>query len=155
MIHYLKERIRSLIQLDETPQRLALAFAVGIFIAFSPWFGLHIASCFLIAWVFRLSKLVVVTASLINNPWTVVPMYGFCIWFGIRMTGADIQTPDIQWQELTLSNSYDILKPFLWSYVVGTTVIGIAAAVISYFIFLRVVIRYRKRGAVGCAVERG
>jgi len=67
-------------QFDEPPRRLAAAFALGVFIAFSPWLGLHIVSAVALAWLFRLNKVVVLTASLLNNPWTIVPMYVFCLW---------------------------------------------------------------------------
>jgi uncharacterized protein (DUF2062 family) len=123
---------------------LATSFAVGIFIAFSPTIGLHTVSCLFIAWMFRLSKLVVFTAALVNNPWTMVPLYGFCLWFGIKITGSTIITPDIAWQLLTFSSAYHILKPYLWPFVAGTVVAGVAAAIISYFIIYWAVVRYRR-----------
>ena len=132
-------------KLDDPPHKLALAFALGVFVAFSPTIGMHIVSCFLLAWIFRVSKVVVLSASFINNPWTVVPLYGFCIWFGIKITGADAPVPHIAWNELTFSTVYFVLKPYLWSFIVGTLVLGTAAAVLSYFAFYWAVRRYRRR----------
>ena len=63
---YITDRIRSLFRLNDTPHRLASAFALGVFIAFSPTIGLHTISCLLLAWVFRLSKLAVLTAAFIK-----------------------------------------------------------------------------------------
>jgi hypothetical protein len=144
MRRYIQDRIRSLFQLNEPPHRLALAFAVGVFVAFSPTIGLHTVSCLVLGWMFRLNKVVIFTAAFINNPWTMVPLYGFCIWFGIKITGADAAVPAIAWKELNFSNSYLVLKPYLWSYVAGTMIIGAVAAFISYFLFRWVVVRYRK-----------
>ena len=141
---YFRDRIRSIFQLNDTPHRLALAFAVGVFIAFSPTFGLHILTCLIVAWAFRLSKLVLITATFINNPWTIVPMYGFCIWFGSKIMGREIGMPQIAWNELTLSGAYVVIKPFFWPFVTGTLVVGGIAAVISYFLIYRLVVRYRK-----------
>lgn len=141
---HFKARIRALLDLQDTPHKLALAFATGVFIAFSPTVGLHLVSCFFFAWVFRLSKIVVLTASFINNPWTMVPMYGFCIWFGIKITGADIITPDIAWNTLSLKNAYIILKPYLWPFVAGTLVLGTASAILSYILFYWAITRYRR-----------
>jgi uncharacterized protein (DUF2062 family) len=149
-----RERIRSIFQLHDTPHRLAMAFAVGVFIAFSPTFGLHILSCLLVAWAFRLSKLVLITATFINNPWTIVPLYGFCIWFGSKLTGSAIGMPQIAWDELTLASAYAVIQPYFWPFIVGTLVVGAIAAVMAYLIIYRLVVRYRKiegnDGSDGC-----
>jgi len=141
---YIRDRIRSIFHLNETPNRLASAFALGVFIAFTPTLGLHMISSLFFAWVFRLSKLVVLTGAFVNNPWTMVPMYGFCLWFGMKITGSNVTTPQIAWTELTLSNAYVILKPYLWPFVAGSLVAGVSAAAISYGIIYWAVIRYRK-----------
>ncbi len=143
-MNYIRDRIRSLFQLNDSPNKLATSFAVGVFIAFSPTIGLHTISCLVFAWMFRLSKLVVFTAAFLNNPWTMVPLYGFCLWFGIKITGSMIETPDIAWQSLTFSSAYDILRPYLWPFVAGTIVAGAAAAIISYFFVYWAVVRYRR-----------
>jgi uncharacterized protein (DUF2062 family) len=91
-----------------------------------------------------LSKFVILTASLINNPWTMVPLYGFCIWFGVKITGSTVEVPRIAWNELTFSNTYSILKPYFWAYVAGTLVLGTIAALLSYALFYWAVLRYRQ-----------
>jgi len=144
MKRYIRDRFHFIIKLNDPPHKLALAFALGIFIAFTPTIGLHLISCLVLAWALRLSKLVIITASFVNNPWTIVPLYGFCIWFGMKITGSDIAVPRIAWNELTFSNSYVILKPYLWSYVTGTLIIGAISAFLSYFLFYWAVVRYRK-----------
>src|SRR5512144_3055411 len=103
MKRYIQDRIISLFKLNASPHTLALAFALGVFIAFSPIVGTHIITCIFLAWLFRVSKLVVLTASFVNNPWTVVPLYGFCIWFGIKITGTAVTVPRIAWNELTFT----------------------------------------------------
>jgi uncharacterized protein (DUF2062 family) len=144
MKKYIRDRLHFIIKLNDPPQKLALAFALGIFVAFTPTIGLHILTCLVLAWMFRLSKLVIITASFVNNPWTIVPLYGFCIWFGIKITGDAAPVPDIAWNELSISTVYPVLKPYLLAYVVGTLIVGAAAAVISYFLFYWAVARYRK-----------
>lgn len=140
---YFRERIRSIFQLNDTPHRLALAFAVGVFIAFSPLIGLHLLSCLLVAWAFRLSKLVLITAAFINNPWTIVPMYGFCIWFGSKIMGREIAMPQIAWNELTLSSAYGVIQPYLWPFIAGTLVLGGMAALVAYGLIYWLILRYR------------
>ncbi len=152
---YLTDRIRALFQLNDTPHRLASAFALGVFIAFSPTIGLHTVSCLLLAWAFRLSKLVVLTAAFINNPWTIVPMYGFCLWLGMKITGSAARMPHIAWNELSLGNAYLILKPYLAPFVAGTLIAGVAAAAVSYAVLYWAVVRYRRSsGQKGAVVEK-
>ena len=136
--------MRSIFKLDDSPSRLASAFALGVFIAFTPTIGLHTISCLLLAWAFRLSKLVVLSAAFINNPWTIIPIYGFCLWFGMKITGSALALPQIAWNDLTISNAYVVLKPYLWSFIAGTLVMGVVAAVLSYFMIYGFVVRYRK-----------
>lgn len=145
MRYYLKDRIRAALKLNDPPHKLALAFALGVFVAFTPTIGLHLITCLFLAWVFRVSRFVVITASFINNPWTIVPLYGFCLWLGIRITGTDIQSPPIAWNELGPTNFYLVLRPYLWPFVVGTLTVGIVAGLLSYAFFYYVVVSYRKR----------
>lgn len=143
---YFRDRLRSLMKLDDPPHKLAQAFGLGVFIAFSPWLGLHILSALLFAWLFRLSKVVILTGSLVNNPWTIVPLYGFCLWFGMRITGSTAEIPPIDWKSAGFSDLFALLKPFLWPFVAGTLTAGAAAAFISYLLFFWAVVRYRKAG---------
>jgi len=144
MKKYLKDRFRSLLQLDDPPHKLALAFSLGVFIAFSPTIGLHVLSCLFLAWILRLSKIVILTASFINNPWTILPLYGFCIWLGTKITGSDAAVPAIAWNELTLSTVYGIIRPYLWPFIAGTLVAGTVAALLSYFAFYWAAAHYRQ-----------
>jgi hypothetical protein len=139
----MQERLRGLLTFDEPPHRLAAAFALGVFIAFSPWLGLHLVSAVALAWALRLNKVVVLTASLLNNPWTIVPLYVFCLWSGIRITGQDVSLPELSWDRLGFSDLFTVLRPFLWPFIAGTLVIGAVAAVISYFLFAWAIKRYR------------
>jgi len=146
MKYYIRDRIRAILRLKEPPHKLALAFALGVFVAFTPTIGLHLLTCLFLAWVFRVSRLVVITASFINNPWTTVPLYGFCIWLGIKITGED-RVPTIAWNELNITNFYVVLKPYLWPFVVGTLAAGVVASILSYFlVYFMAKYRYRDAG---------
>lgn len=141
----LKERFRAICRLDEPPARLALAFAIGVFIGFSPWFGLHTVSILLIAWVFRVNKVVAIVGSFANNPWTIVPIYGGSLWFGLWLTGgpaADVHA--IQWKALSFTDFSLQLAPYLYPFVAGTLLLGTAAALLTYPIFLYAVRMYRR-----------
>lgn len=142
---HLRDRLRELVKFDEPPRRLALAFALGTFVAFSPWIGLHIISAIAFAWLFRLNKVVVLTASLINNPWTIVPLYAFCLWFGIKITGSGARLPAIDWKHLGISDVFAVVQPLLVPFLAGTLVVGGATALAGYYLFLWAVKKYREQ----------
>ncbi|HVF56521.1 MAG TPA: DUF2062 domain-containing protein, partial [Pyrinomonadaceae bacterium] len=67
--------LRRLLAIDDPPERTALAFSVGVFIAFSPFLGLHTIMATVFAFLFRFNKIAVYTGTFINNPFlTLVPI---------------------------------------------------------------------------------
>ena len=71
----LRQVAHVLLRLEDTPGRIALAFGLGIFIAFFPLLGIHTGLALLIAFVFRLSRVAILAGAWTNNPWTIAPMY--------------------------------------------------------------------------------
>src|ERR1044072_6189876 len=69
-----RKAFRNLLNLDDPPERIALAFAVGAFIGFSPLLGLHTILAAIVAVIWRLNKLAVFTGAYIQNPWTMAPI---------------------------------------------------------------------------------
>jgi uncharacterized protein (DUF2062 family) len=65
---------RRLLALDDPPERTALAFSVGVFIAFSPFLGLHTILATLIAFLFRFNKIAIYAGTFVNNPLLLVPI---------------------------------------------------------------------------------
>lgn len=120
-----------------------MAFSLGVVIAFSPTYGLHTASVFLFAWAFRLNFLAVLSGSLINNPWTLVPILGLTFWTGFQITG---QPPvSFDWQDQSLASIYEQVTPYLISFVAGGVALSLLGAVLSYPIAYLVISRYQSR----------
>lgn len=70
-----KSAIRRLLSLDDPPERTALAFSIGVFIAFSPFLGLHTIMAVAIAFLFRFNKVAIFTGTFVNNPFlTLIPI---------------------------------------------------------------------------------
>lgn len=138
----LRDQLRRILNLDESPHRTALAFAVGAFIAFSPTYGFHTASVFVLAWAFRLNVAAVLAGSLINNPWTVVPILGATMWAGFTCMGLP-ETPPFNWEDLSVKALYDQIMPYAVPFVVGALVLSTIAAILAYAIGYIVISRYR------------
>src|SRR5687767_8921158 len=70
-----RSTFRRLLALDDPPERTALAFSIGVFIAFSPFLGLHTILATTIAFLFRFNKVAIYAGTFINNPFlTLVPI---------------------------------------------------------------------------------
>jgi uncharacterized protein len=134
----LRHEILLLFEIRESPHRLSLAFALGIFIGMSPLLGLHTVLGVLTAYAFRLNKLATLVGVYVTNPWTIVPIYTFGTWIGARCLGMNRILPDIDWKHLTFSLLLNDLRPLLMPFVVGSFLTGAISALIGYCIVLRV-----------------
>ena len=63
-------------------EKLTLSFCIGIYIAFSPFPGIHTVMMLVAKWLFRLNFTVLFIATSINNPWTMIPFFSFDFFFG-------------------------------------------------------------------------
>ena len=141
---HLRAQLRQVLHLNEPPHRTALAFAVGAFIAFSPTYGLHTLSVFFFAWAFRLNVAAVLAGSLINNPWTVVPILGATLWAGLQCLGMP-QIPPLDWSDLSAPAIYRQIMPYAVPFFVGGFVLSVLAAVVGYPVAYLAISRYRAR----------
>ncbi|MFV1950900.1 MAG: DUF2062 domain-containing protein [Nitrospinota bacterium] len=162
----LRGKIRHIFHIDDSPHKIALAFAVGVFIAFSPTIGLHTATAVVLAWLFRLNLMVVILATLINNPWTITFIFGFSFFLGRIILREHLPPLSVEWTEITLksilyntADFWNILtnsnmerlwlhtKPFILPFVTGTILLGIIASVIAYIVvyYTAVLIQYEKK----------
>jgi uncharacterized protein (DUF2062 family) len=143
--------LRRLLRVPEQPHRAALAFSVGVFIAFFPFLGTHFLLVFLSVWLLRLNLPLTLAGSLVNNPWTLLPIYAGSLAAGMLLTGHRAPPPDLQG---ILDQSEGIggffragiaeLGPFLLPFVVGCLVVGVVAALLSY-LGLRLLLRWARR----------
>ena len=142
--NYLRAKIREALHLGETPQRTALAFALGVFIAFTPTYGLHTASVVFLAWALRLNFPAILVGSLINNPWTVVPILGATMWTGFVLLGIQ-DVPDVSWSHLSITTLYETVLPFILPFTLGALTLSILGALLAYPLGLLLISWYRKR----------
>jgi uncharacterized protein (DUF2062 family) len=138
-----KDRLRNILAIKDSPHRLAVAFAAGVFIGMSPLFGLHTILGLIAAWVFGLNRIVTITGVYITNPWTIVPIYTFSTYIGAKCLGIKQILSEIDWAHITFSSFVHELEPLLMPFVFGSLLIGFISAVISYFIIYHVVEKAR------------
>lgn len=143
---YIRSSLRQLLHLKESPHRTALAFAIGAFIAFSPTYGLHTLSVLFCAWAFRLNVVALMAGSLINNPWTLVPILGATLWTGVQLTGLS-EVPSANWADLSILAFYEHIKPYAIPFLLGGFVLSAIGAAVSYPIAYVAITAHRGRRA--------
>lgn len=127
----IRAHLEQVLHLHESPHRTALAFAVGIFIAFSPTYGLHTLSVIFCAWAFRLNAVALMTGAFVNNPWTVVPILAATFWTGFHVMGMPEGAP-VQWSQLTVEGLYVQIQTYGLPFFVGGTLLSLLGALLAY-----------------------
>jgi len=133
-----------LLHLKESSHRTALAFAVGVFIAFSPTYGLHTLSVLFCAWAFRLNVVALMAGALITNPWTIVPVLGATLWTGVQLTGLP-DVPSANWSDLSFMAFYEQIRPYAGPFFLGGIVLSAIGAAVGYPVAYMVISAHRKR----------
>ena len=139
-----KEQLQRVLGLNDTPHRTALAFALGVFIAFSPLLGFHIILAIISAWLFRLNRVAILFGAFVNNPWTFTPITLSSTWFGIELCCRAHEIPPISFENVTFTNMAAQLKSYLFPFILGSTLLAVVFSVTSYFLMLWLISQYRK-----------
>ena len=114
----------------------------AVWIAFCPFLGLHTVLAFFCSWLFSLNIAIVLGLSmLINNPWTMIPVYYFdyrmgLYWY-IYVVGYIPENPLWLQSVLMYMQKHLLIPSFsFWAFIVGGTVVASIAAILTYTIFV-------------------
>ena len=132
-----------LVRLRGTPPAIARGLACGVFAGCFPLFGLQTIIGIILAILFRGNKIAAAAGTWVSNPLTYVPIYAFNYQVGsllinknqISATEVDFQP----WSELVALGSTIVGIVF-----VGCFVVGLIAAIITYFLSVRFIRSWRK-----------
>jgi uncharacterized protein (TIGR03546 family) len=140
-IEKLKQKFKTILSLDSHPGHISAGFAVGVFISFTPFYGLHTPLAIALAFLFRLNKLTCITGAWVNTPLTFVPILVASYNLGRILRGKparDLTFKSLEWHHL---------QPYAKSILLGSSIIGFVAAVAGYFICYWLVVVFRRRDA--------
>jgi uncharacterized protein len=147
----LRRTVGQLLQVDDTPHRIALAFGIGVWVAFSPLLGLHTILALLIAYLFRLNRAALLVGAYVNNPWTLAPLFMAgtvlgCEIFGVSTEG--LEAIDFRLHGRAFYRTlFEGLRPYVWPFVVGNALLGVVGGIIGYVV-LREILERRRAGGV-------
>jgi uncharacterized protein (DUF2062 family) len=160
-----KDHIKRLLHVDDTPERTALAFSVGIFLGFSPFLGLHTLIGLTIALLFGLNRAAILLGVWTNSPWWIVPFYMASTRLGMWVTGfwIDWETLRLIFQSgldqgFTSSifwSSVASQKGLILSFGIGSFILCILLSLVAYPLSLRAIKFYRGRGKRQLAGQKG
>ena len=131
---------KMLVLKERSPHKLALSFAIGNYIAFCPFIGLHTAMIFLFAWIFKLNTAVTfATGYVVNNVFTAVPIFLSDYVFGYWLLHGvfHLKTHDINPTWMNIINDFlhtklGIPNACFWSFMIGGNLLAIIVALVSY-----------------------
>ena len=147
---------RRLLAIDDPPERTALAFSIGVFIAFSPFLGLHTIMATALAFLFRFNKIAIYTGTFINNPFlTLVPIIIGSYAVGAFILGRPLRIPDeglelLKNPRLFTGDYYRMLfvqswNSVVWPFSVGAMALSVVCSLVAYPLTLRALRAYRNR----------
>ena len=137
-----RSTFRRLLALDDPPERTALAFSLGVFIAFSPFLGLHTILATLIAFLFRFNKVAIYSGTFINNPFlTLVPIIIASYAIGAFVLGRPLRIPAagvdlLRHPHLLTAGYYRKLFreswDIVWPFSIGGLTLSVVCSLIAY-----------------------
>ncbi len=159
MIHLTRRVVRrwldALLHIEDTPQRTAAAFALGVFFGFSPFLGFHTLLAVALAFLLNLNRVAALLGVYSNLPWIIAPYYAFVTMFvGAPLTRhqvpAGFKTQVAALFEMSAFHEefwhqlVAITMPWLWPYAVGSMIGAIVLASIAYPVALAFVTSRRR-----------
>lgn len=161
-IQYLNHRLR---RLPDPPHRIARGIFAGVWVSFTPLFGLHFGVAAALAWLIRGNIVASLIGTLIGNPLTFPfiatlsielgnwilghggEMDAMRIFFAFGQAGAELSanfwaiftSDDMQWRHW-----HRFVDRVFWPYFIGGIVPGLVAGLVCYYLTLPVVSAYQK-----------
>lgn len=138
---------------NESAQRTAAAFAFGTFLSFSPFLGFQVATGMAVAFLLRLNRPAVLIGLCTNLPWIMIPWYSLTTYVGSVLVGEPMAADlgerlsallDLPVYRLAFwQRAYHIALPFLWSFIIGSTLGAIVVGIVAYVVTVPLLARLK------------
>jgi hypothetical protein len=158
--------VHRILHADDTPHRIALGVAIGLFVAFTPTIGIQMVIGAVLATMLRANKIPAIGLAWITNPFTIVPVFYFNWCVGHALLFREIE-PDTEVRNTIAATVAEvggfqaaigqIFDGSFWSklsgplgaiageLVVGSLLVSTVAGLSGYLLTYRGVRRYRER----------
>lgn len=148
----LRRWLDQLLHTHDTPQRTAVAYALGVFFGFSPLLGFHTMLGLLFAFALNLNRVAVLVGVYSNMPWMLPAYYTLATVLGARILGVKVRPRLLrELSEAVATFSWTdtrallhALTPLAWAYLLGSTIGAIILAGVAYRVSLGVIVAHRR-----------
>jgi uncharacterized protein (DUF2062 family) len=148
--------LNQLLHTHDTPQRTAAAYAIGVFLGFSPLLGLHTVLGLIVAFAFNLNRVAMLLGVYSNLPWILPAYYTLATTLGATLLQYDV--PPGFWKDLRevlTAASWGELRtftrvmiaPLIWSFALGSTIGAVALGITAYRVALAMIVAHRRHTA--------
>lgn len=143
---FFKKIYLRLFRINDTPNKVALGFGLGVFLGVFP--GSGPVAAFFLAIALRVNKAAALLGSILTNTWLSIPVFFAAVKTGSVVTGIspyDIRNgwsalmSDFSWAKLAGVSFYKIITPI----AIGYAVVSFCMALAAYGIILAV-LKYSK-----------
>ncbi|PMQ02465.1 MAG: hypothetical protein CBR30_02150 [Dictyoglomus sp. NZ13-RE01] len=125
-----------LIRINDSPEKIAMGFSVGVFIGIFPTFGFGGILALLLAKAFKLNYISAIIGTFIMNYFTSPIFWSLSYFVGSLLLEGKL--------DFTVFKNGHI-KSFAVTYLIGNLIVSFLFSVLSYFVVKKIVISYRKR----------
>jgi uncharacterized protein (DUF2062 family) len=142
-----------LLHTHDTPQRTAVAYALGVFFGFSPLLGLHTVLGLVFAFAFDLNRVAVLLGIYSNLPWILPAYYSLATLLGATILRVKVPPNLLRNLQSALAQASwadfrqlgHALTPLAWAYVLGSTIGALLLSLIAYRAALAMIVAHRRR----------
>jgi len=164
---YAKHRLR---RLPDTPETIARGIWAGVFVTFTPLFGLHFVVAAIVARLVRGNIVAALMATFIGNPLTFFAIGYASLQTGYLLLGMELEQTTMQsfgrkfvvaWQDLKhnflalfTEDTADwvglaaFFDEIFYPYMIGGIIPGVITATVIYYLSIPVIRTYKKRRRV-------
>ena len=127
-----------LFRINDTPQKIAIGFGLGVFFGVIP--GTGVAASLVAAFLFKVNRASALLGSILTNTWLSIPVFFLSVKVGAAVTGSNyvdlyndwkMFLRDFHWSGLLQISIYKIIFPIMIGYLIVSLFIGLLAYVIT------------------------
>ena len=148
MSRFFKVLYLKLFRIDDSPQKVALGFGLGVFLGVMP--GMGPIAALAVALLIKANRIAALLGSILTNTWLSIPVFFLAVKTGSAVTGVSYDRikdawfsliGNFGWDRLARLSLNDVLIPVIIGYAIVSLAIGVLAYVVAFLI-----VKYRKNG---------
>ena len=150
-------------RLPDTPHKIAIGIAIGMFCSFTPFFGLHFFLAAFLAYIFKGNIVAALFGTFFGNPITWPFIASFSVKLGQIILGHPVTNFEtflehfVEASDATIQGVkslfgygesdwillYNFFRELFLPYFIGGFVLGLVAALFTYFVFRPIIYAYK------------